>query len=79
MDKEDLKDFFAEFWSIDKSEITDDLRIDDTTLKNQSSIRFYQFIAAIESNFDVRVKDVKNIQTFNDLLESLGDKQPGLP
>ncbi len=72
--KEELTTLFSEFWSIDQSEIKDDLPLDDKTLKNQSSIRFYQFIAAVESNFDVTVRNINDIHTFKDLYENIKEQ-----
>ena len=71
MKKEDLIKFFAEFWGINKSEINDFLKINNQDLENFSSIRFFQFIAAVESNFDVKIENVDKIVTFQDLLNNL--------
>ena len=71
INKNELIKFFSKFWSIDVSEINDLLKLDDKTLKNSSSIRRYQFFAALESNFDVRVENVNKIITFGDIHKNL--------
>ena len=67
MEKSELIRFFSEFWEMDSSQIHDEMKLNDETLKNQSSIRFYQFIAALESNYKVKVKNLSKISTFGDL------------
>ena len=74
MEKSHLIKFFFKFWGIDASEITDFLKIDSQTLEDYSSIRVFQFIAAIESNFDVRVENLDKISNFGDLFDNLQDK-----
>ena len=71
MNKKELIQFFSDFWNIDISKINDKLELNDKTLNNQSSIRFYQFIAAIESNFDVKIKDINKIIKFGDLIKDI--------
>lgn len=71
MEKVHLINFFSEFWGIDKSEITDPLKMDSQTLEDYSSIRFFQFIAAIESNFNIRVENLDKISNFGDLFNNL--------
>jgi len=71
MERDELISFFSDFWKIDRSHIHDDLKLNDEILKNQSSIRFYQFIAALESNYDVKIKNLNTILTFGDLIENL--------
>lgn len=71
MDKNELIKFFSDFWKIDISNINDDLKLDDETLDNPTSIRFYQFIAAVESNFSVRVTNINKIRTFSDLFKNI--------
>ncbi len=56
---------------MDRSHIHDAMKLNDETLKNQSSIRFYQFIAALESNYNVKVKNLGNISTFGDLVNNI--------
>ena len=56
---------------MDRSQINDAMKLNDETLKNQSSIRFYQFIAALESNYNVKVKNLSNISTFGDLANNI--------
>ena len=75
MNKKELIQFFSDFWNIDISKINDKLELNDKTLNNQSSIRFYQFIAAIESNFDVKIKDINKIITFGDIIRSVMEKK----
>ena len=71
MKKNELISFFSEFWQIDKKLINDSLILDSENLKDFSSIRVYQFFAAIESNFNVKFKDIENIKTFKDLYENI--------
>ena len=64
--KKKVIELTSEFWGIPISKIDDALLLDDANLSNNSSIRFYQFIAAIESNFNVKVVDVnEQIQTIS--------------
>lgn len=74
MEKVRLIKFFSEFWGIEKSKIKDDLILDDEHLHNHSSVRFYQFIAALESNFDLKIKDIGSILTFRDLIKNIMPK-----
>jgi len=62
----------SEFWGIPVSKVVNSLRFDDQILNKSSSIRFYQFIAAVESNLNVKVKDISKILTFNDLINNIG-------
>jgi hypothetical protein len=71
MEREKLIKFFAEFWRIAPNKIDDKLILNDENLDNHSSVRFYQFIAAVESNFDVVVKNVEEIFTFGDLIKNI--------
>ena len=71
MERIELIRFFSEFWKIDSSQIHDNMKLNDETLQNQSSIRFYQFIAALESNYNVKVKSLGKISTFGDLVNNL--------
>lgn len=75
MNKKELIHFFSDFWNIDISKINDKLELNDKTLNNQSSIRFYQFIAAIESNFDVKIMSINKIITFGDLIKNITEKK----
>jgi hypothetical protein len=72
MDKEKLLEFFAEFWNIKKSELKEGIRLSSEDIESFSSVRFYQFIAAIESNFDVKVNNINKINTLFDLLNNVG-------
>ena len=71
MEKTKLIDFFAEFWGMNNSEINDFLKIDNQSLKDYNSIRFFQFIAAVESNFNVKIKNIDKISNFGDLFNNL--------
>ena len=75
MNRKELIQFFSDFLEIDSSKINDKLELNDKTLNNQSSIRFYQFIAAIESNFDVKIKDINRIITFGDIIRRVMEKK----
>lgn len=76
MNMKELIQFFSDFWKIDVSQINDDLKLDDKTLNNPSSVRFYQFIAAVESNFDVRITNINKIKTFSDLFKNIKSNNP---
>ena len=56
---------------MEESEISDDLALNDETLNNHSSVRFYQFIAALESNFNIKIKNIGEIFTFGDLIKNI--------
>jgi len=71
MERTELIQFFSEFWEMDSSQIHDNMKLNDETLKNQSSIRFYQFVAALESNYKVKVKNLSKISTFGDLARNV--------
>jgi acyl carrier protein len=71
MNRKELIGFFSEFWGIEDSKIKDDLILNDENLHNHSSVRFYQFIAALESNFDVRIENINNVITFGDLSKNI--------
>lgn len=65
----------SDFWGVPISQIVDSFAFDDKHIDgNISSVRFFQFIAAIESNFDVKVKDTHKIRTFEDLMHSIEEK-----
>lgn len=74
MEKAKIIKFFSEFWEIKPSEVNDNLILDDKNLQNHSSVRFYQFIAALESNFDVIVKNIENVLTLGDLIKNIAPK-----
>jgi len=74
MNKKELIHFFSDFWKIDISKINNNLELNDEELNNQSSVRFYQFIAAIESNFNVEIRDIHKINTFEDLIKNIVKK-----
>jgi len=75
MEIKKLIKFFSEFWGIKESEIDNDLILNDENLENHSSVRFYQFISALESNFDVVIKNIENIFTFGDLIKNIMPKK----
>lgn len=74
MDKKKFFRFFAEFWEIKESDVNEEIKFDDEDLRNNSSVRFYQFIAALESNFDVKVNNVAEIFTIKNLMDNITDK-----
>lgn len=71
MEKRKLIKFFSEFWNIKESEIKNDLILNDENLHNHSSVRFYQFISALESNLNIKIKDLGEIFTFGDLIKNI--------
>ena len=75
MEKKELVKFVSEFWKLELSKIDDKLKLDDKTLNNRSSIKFYQFIAKLESNFNVKVKNISNILTIEDLYKNIEKKK----
>jgi len=70
MDNKQLIKFFSDFWKIDASQINENLRFDSLEL-DFDSLRFYQFIAALESNFNVTVGKINELHTFKDLQENI--------
>ncbi|MFA6452653.1 MAG: hypothetical protein WCW57_04225 [Candidatus Pacearchaeota archaeon] len=74
MNKEDLISFFSAFWSVDPDKVVDDLKLNDKSLKNQTSIRLYQFLATVESKFNVQINNLNKIVTFGDLITNIQDK-----
>ena len=70
MDNKQLIKFFSDFWKIDASQINENLRFDSSEL-DFDSLRFYQFIAALESNFNVTVGKINELHTFKDLQENI--------
>lgn len=76
MDRDKIIAFCAEFWQVEAELIVDTLKLDDKSLPNNSSIRFYQFIAQLESRCSVRVSDVNGILTFGDLLKDIENSSP---
>ena len=73
MNKKELKSFFSEFWKIEIDSLKDETLLNNETIKDLNSIRLYQFYAAVESNFDVRIKNIENIKSFKDLLDNISD------
>ena len=71
MDQEQLRHFCAQFWQVELSRISLDLRLDDPCLPHNTSIRFYQFIAALERQFKVRVNNIDTIITFGNIFQGL--------
>ena len=71
MNREEIIQFSAEFWQVEPSFIVENLKLDDKSLPNNSSIRFYQFMAKTEAHFNVRINDVNSIITFGDLFKDL--------
>jgi hypothetical protein len=69
--KEDYFGFCAEFWEIDRSKLNDQMKFSDKILNDNSSFRFYQFVAALESNFGVQVSDVNNVESFGELYRKI--------
>ena len=67
MDSKKIIDFCARFWNVNPSFIKEEIYLDDRSLPNNSSIRFFQFIATMESELKVYVDNVHEINTFGDL------------
>ena len=60
MEKKELIVFVSNFWKIPISEVSPELSFDSQNLKDFSSIRFYQFMAALESNFSIKITNLEN-------------------
>lgn len=71
MERKELVELFSDFWQVDPSKVTDALKLGNESLKNYSSIRFYQFIAAVESNLNVKVRNLNRVLTFKDLVDNM--------
>jgi holo-[acyl-carrier protein] synthase len=71
-----LRELVAQFWNISLNEVDDQLVFDATRLRGISSIRFYRFIAAVESNFGVRIVDPAAITTYLALRNAVGSSTP---
>lgn len=71
MNRQEIINFCAQFWNVDPHFITENLKIDDKSLPNNSSIRFYQFMATVEDRFNVRLNNVNDLATFGDLFKDL--------
>jgi len=71
MNVQELFSFFGEFWKVDPSLITEAMALDDARLPNNSSIRFYLFMAAVEKKFKVQLEEVHTITTFGELSQHL--------
>lgn len=59
-----LRTLVAQFWRLRPEEVEDTLLFHASRLRNFSSVRFLTFIAAVESNFGVRIADPGAITTF---------------
>lgn len=71
MDTSSLFSFFAKFWNVDPKIISREMTLDDRNLPQNSSIRFYLFMAAIEKEFKVTLDEVHTIMTFGDLCDRI--------
>ena len=69
--REEIIQFSADFWQIDPSTIHESLRLDDRDLPNNTSIRFFLFMAQVESHFGMRIENAFEIMTFGDLFKAL--------
>ena len=68
---EEIIKFSADFWQIDPLTIHESLRLDDRDLPNNTSIRFFLFIAQVESHFGMKIENAFEIMTFGDLFKAL--------
>ena len=69
--REEIIRFSADFWQINPSTIHESLRLDDRDLPNNTSIRFFLFMAELESNFGMKIENAFEIMTFGDLFKAL--------
>ena len=67
-----LRSLVAQFWTVDPTVVTDALLFDKSHIRNMSSIRFFRFIAAVESNLGVRLADPAAITSYGALRQALG-------
>jgi len=71
MDRKELFLFFAEFWKVDPAMLSEEMALDDRRLPNNSSIRFYLFMAAVEKKCNLQLEEVETITTFGHLCARL--------
>ena len=71
MDKDQIVQFCPEFWQVSPSFIQAELKLDDPGLPHNTSIRFYQFLAAVESKFKVQIDNLDTLFTFGDVFKYL--------
>lgn len=71
--EQEIISFCAVFWRVEPSVITPSLRFDDPQLPNNTSIRFFLFMAEIEKHFQVRLEEVQEITTFGEVFKALGN------
>lgn len=69
--KGELVAFFSEFWKMDATEITDKLELSSKSLHEFNSLRLFQFFAAAEFKFKVKIKNLNSIRTFGELFKNL--------
>ncbi len=74
MNREEIVAFCADFWQVNPSVIVPDLKLDDQSLPQNTSIRFYLFMAQVEDHFNIRVENVDEIMNFGDLFRVLEKK-----
>ena len=65
--------FFSEFWEMDPDSITLATKFDNKKIDNFTSLRFLQFIAAIESNFDFKFKSINELTSMRDLVKVINE------
>ncbi|MBI2135176.1 hypothetical protein HYU09_04235 [Candidatus Woesearchaeota archaeon] len=69
--KDELIVFFSEFWKIDQDEVTDKLELNSKSLPGFDSLRLFQFFAAVEFKFKVKIKKLNSIRTFGELFNNI--------
>ncbi|NQV08821.1 hypothetical protein HQ529_03140 [Candidatus Woesearchaeota archaeon] len=75
MNEQELIKFFSDFWGIEESKINNSLKLDDTSLHEQTSIKLYQFFADVESKFNIKFNDITQILTFGNLVKSIKENE----
>ena len=65
--------FFSEFWQMDIASFTLDIKFDNKEIDNFTSLRFLQFIAAIESNFDFKFDSINELTSMRDLVKIINE------
>lgn len=72
VDEGELRALVARFWALEPTNVDDRLRFDPTHLRNMTSLRFFRFLAAVESKFGIRLADPSTITSYAALRAAIG-------
>jgi len=72
MDRDRVLSFIAAFWEMPESDVADGVELSEKDIPGLTSVRFFEFIAAIEAEFDVKVANIEKVLTVGDLIENMG-------